>query len=152
MVLGFEWSNINQDTWCVIRVLSPEWCRKGNPTEKIPRLHVYNLQEKEIQFSPLQWLHNEPDGVPNHRRLDCLFNPLFRRRSKKTSKLRVTGLCEGNSPVTGEFPSQRASKAENVFSWWRHHVITDAHGLFGLCFAVIIPSLSFGVLWLLWYI
>ena len=28
----------------------------------------------------------------------------FRRRSKKTSKLRVTGLCEGNSPGTGEFP------------------------------------------------
>ena len=27
---------------------------------------------------------------------------------KKTSKLRVTGLCEGNSPVTGEFPAQRA--------------------------------------------
>ena len=26
----------------------------------------------------------------------------FRRRSKKISKLRVTGLCEGNSPVTGE--------------------------------------------------
>ena len=30
--------------------------------------------------------------------------PLFRRRSKKTSKFRVTGLCEENSPVTGEFP------------------------------------------------
>ena len=27
-------------------------------------------------------------------------------RSKKTTKLRVTGLCEGNSPVTGEFPAQ----------------------------------------------
>ena len=26
------------------------------------------------------------------------FNSLFRRRSKKTSKLRVTGLCVGNSP------------------------------------------------------
>ena len=25
-------------------------------------------------------------------------------RSKKTSKLRVTGLCVGNSPMTGEFP------------------------------------------------
>ena len=25
--------------------------------------------------------------------------------SKKTSKLRVTGLCEGNSPMTGEFPA-----------------------------------------------
>ena len=30
-----------------------------------------------------------------------------RRRSKKTSKLSVTGLCAGNSPVTGEFPAQR---------------------------------------------
>ena len=44
-----------------------------------------------------------------------------RRRSKKTPKLRVTGLCEGNSPVTGEFPAQRASNAENVSIWWRHH-------------------------------
>ena len=33
---------------------------------------------------------------------------------KKTSKLQVTGFCEGNSPVTGEFPAQRASNAENV--------------------------------------
>ena len=46
----------------------------------------------------------------------------LRRRSKKTSKLHVTGLCEGNSPVTGEYPAQRASKAENVYIWWRHHV------------------------------
>ena len=51
----------------------------------------------------------------------CLLNRLFRRRSKKTSKLRVTGLCEGNSPVTGEFPTQRASNAENGSIWWRHH-------------------------------
>ena len=43
-----------------------------------------------------------------------LLNRLFRRRSKKTSKLRVTGLCAGNSPGTGEFPAQMASNAENV--------------------------------------
>ena len=43
-------------------------------------------------------------------------------RSKKTSKLRVTGLCEGTSPVIGEFPSQRASDPKNVSIWWRHHV------------------------------
>ena len=48
-------------------------------------------------------------------------HPWFRRRSKKTSKLRFTGLCVGNSPVTGEFPAQRASNAENVSIWWRHH-------------------------------
>ena len=44
-----------------------------------------------------------------------------RHRSKKTSKLRVTGLYAGNSPVTGEFPAQRASNAGNVSIWWRHH-------------------------------
>ena len=32
----------------------------------------------------------------------------------KTSKPRITGLCEANSPVTGEFPSQKASNAEKV--------------------------------------
>ena len=41
----------------------------------------------------------------------------------KASKLRVTGLCAGNSPVTGEFTAERASNAENVSIWWRHHVI-----------------------------
>ena len=55
----------------------------------------------------LQWCHNGCDGVSNHRCLDCLFNRLFRRRSKKTPVLRATGLCDGNSPVTGGFRSQR---------------------------------------------
>ena len=70
---------------------------------------------------PLQWRHNELGGVSNHQPQESLLNRLFRRRSKKTSKLRVTGLCEGNSPVTGEFPAQRASNAENVSIWWRHY-------------------------------
>ena len=65
--------------------------------------------------------HNERDDVSNHRCLLCLLNCWFRRRSKKTSKLRVTGLCVGNSPVTGEFPAQKASNVENVSIWWRHH-------------------------------
>ena len=68
-----------------------------------------------------QWRHNEHDGASNYRCPDGLFNRLFRGRSKKTSRLRVTGLCKGNTPVTGEFPSQRASNAEKVFIWWRHH-------------------------------
>ena len=53
--------------------------------------------------------------------INCLLNRLFGCRSKKTSKLRVTGLCAGNSPGTGEFPAQMASNAENVSIWWRHH-------------------------------
>ena len=61
---------------------------------------------------PLRWRHNERDSVSNHQPYDCLPNRLFRRRWKKTSKLRVTGLCAGNSPGTGEFPAQMASNAE----------------------------------------
>ena len=71
----------------------------------------------------LRWRHNGRYSVSNHQPHDCLLNGLFRRRSKKTSKLRVTGLCAGNSPGTGEFPAQMASNAENVSIWWRHHVV-----------------------------
>ena len=75
-------------------------------------------------WQPLRWRHNERDGVSNHQPNDCLRNHIFRRRSKKTLKLSVTGLCAGNSPVTGEFPAQMASIAENVSIWWRHHELT----------------------------
>ena len=69
----------------------------------------------------LQSRQNGRDSVSNHQPNDCLLNRLFRRRSKKTSKLRVTGLRVGNSPVTGEFPAQMASNAENGSICWRHH-------------------------------
>ena len=61
--------------------------------------------------------------VLHYQRYDCLLNHLFWWRSKKTSKLCVTGLCAGNSAVTSEFPAQRASNVENVSIWWRHHAI-----------------------------
>ena len=61
----------------------------------------------------MSWCHNERDGVPDLQPHDCLLNRLFRRRSQKTSK-----------PVTGEFPAQRDSNAENVSIWWRHHGIS----------------------------
>ena len=78
---------------------------------------------------PLQWRYNGLDGVSNHQPHDCLLNCLLMCRSKKTSKLRVTGLCAENSPVTGEFPAQMARNAENVSIWWRHHAMT----VFGSC-------------------
>ena len=72
----------------------------------------------------LQWRHNGRDVVSNHQPHDCLLNRLFRRRSKKTPKLCVTGLCAGKSPDTGEFPAQMASNAENVSIWWRSRVLS----------------------------
>ena len=66
-----------------------------------------------LQLS-LQCRHNGRDSVSNNQSRDCFLSRLFRHRSKKTSKLRVTGLCVGNSPEAGEFPAQMASYAENV--------------------------------------
>ena len=99
---GLLWGESFSESQCAINteIVSISW-----------RNHAF------LSFS-LYWRHNERDCVSNHRRPDCLLNHVFRRRSKKTSKLHVTGLCEGNSPV----PSQRSSIAENVSIWWRHHV------------------------------
>ena len=94
--------------WGVLEAMNAEW--------NYPR---YRHAAAKIS---LQWRHNGRDSVSNHQPHKCLLNCLFRRRSKKTSKLCVTGLCAGNSPGTGEFPAQMASYAENVSLWWRHHV------------------------------
>ena len=90
----------------------------------IPHWSCWKQQDLKWQWFPenaLRWRHNELDGVSDQQPHDCLLNRLFGSRSKKTSKLRVTGLCAGNSPGTGEFPAQMASNAENVSIWWRHH-------------------------------
>ena len=66
-----------------------------------------------------QWRHNQ--AISNRRRIDCLFNCLFRLTSNKTLKPALLALDAGNPPVTGGFPSQRASNAETVSIWWCHH-------------------------------
>ena len=98
-------------------------------------------------YIPLLRRHNERDGVSNFQPQDCLLHCLFRHRPKKSSKFRVTGLCEGNSPVTGAFPAQRTSNVENVSIWWRHHawvkwVITGS----GYCLALAITRPTTGTL------
>ena len=85
---------------------------------------VLQITTVQLYRRSLQWHHNEWDGISNHQSHDCLLNGLSRRRSRKISKLRITGLCVGNSPVTSEFPTQRASNEENVSIWWRHHVFS----------------------------
>ena len=76
---------------------------------------------KWVPTLSLQWRHNARYGVSNDQPHDCFLMCLFRCRSKKASKFRVTGLCAENSPLTGEFLAQRASNAENLFIWWHHN-------------------------------
>ena len=92
-------------------------------TNRIPRVMIQSLLLTRLfpgNIGSLLCRHNGRDGVSNHQPRDCLFNRSVRCRSQKTPKLRVTGRCEGNSRVTGEFSAQIASNAESVSIWWRH--------------------------------
>ena len=80
-------------SWSLWRHHNDYYCYISCTTKHLKILH------SRIIRHPLSWRHDERDGVSNHQPNDCLLNRLFRLRSKKTSKLRVTGLCEGNSPV-----------------------------------------------------
>ena len=115
--------------------MGPTWGPPGSCRPQMgPMLAPCKWSASWYIASSLQWRHNERDSVSNQQPHDCLLNRLFRRRSKKTSKLRVTGLCAGNSPGTGEFPAQMASNAENVSIWWRHHDESSS--------CIPVPSLS----------
>ena len=68
-----------------------------------------------FQVTALQWHHNGRNGISHRRRLDCLLSRLLRRRSKKTAKPASLVFVRGINRW------QRASNAENVSIWWRHH-------------------------------
>ena len=86
------------------KVWRPPCIKSLNALERHARFHHHRIGRlMKISVSTnekraLHWRHNDHDGVSNHQLHGCLLNRLFRRRSKKTSKLRVTGLCAGNSP------------------------------------------------------
>ena len=72
--------------------LTKEWSRY-QASINIYMRDVHKGITEHIRFIALQWRHTGRDSLSNHQPHDCLLNRLFRRRSKKTSKLRVTGLC-----------------------------------------------------------
>ena len=81
-----------RDTYICATLKLRKWQTPSETCRLCSRLHIAPI---------LQWRQNEPTGSSNHQSHDCLLNRLFGRRSKSTSKVHVTGLCEVNSPVTG---------------------------------------------------
>ena len=76
------------------------------------------LRDVEVIITMTSQVHHT---VSNHRSFDCLSNTSCGPTSKKHQSPCYWPF-EGNSPVTGEFPTQRASNAEKASIWWRHHV------------------------------
>ena len=88
-------------------------------------------------FFSLQWRQNGRDSVSNHQPRECLLSRLIRHISKKTSKLRVTGLCVGNSPGPMNSPhegpvARKMFPFDDVIMLWTkwsalHHVDVWQH-------------------------
>ena len=105
------------------------WCRDSK-TQRCKTSGDRWFPSQRASNHYLQWLHNDHDGVSNHQPRGCLLNRLLRRRSKKTSKLRVTVLCMGNSPGPVNSPhkgpvTRKMFPFDDVIIWWkRSHAMT----------------------------
>ena len=103
-------------TWLLWRLKSPT-----------SRLFVQRLTPKPSHYLVTckftQWCHNERGSLSNHQ---PVYSNIYSGADQRKHQS-ITGLGAGNSPVTGEFPAQRASKAENVPIWWRHHAGESPH-------------------------
>ena len=76
-----------------------------------------------LAMASLQWRHNDHDGVSNTS-LTVVYSTVYTDADQsKHQSSRHWPLC-GEFTGTGEFLAQRASYAENVSIWWRHHVFT----------------------------
>ena len=64
----------------------------------------------------LQWRHNDHDSVSNHQH-----HVVIQTQIKENTKVPCHWPLCGDFTGTGDFPAQRASYAENVSIWWRHH-------------------------------
>ena len=107
------WIDSNEKIFSASKTSNFQRNSPGYGTLRIKLLHVmhsaYNVNRVHNKFQhihysntgklkTLQWRHNDHGGVSNHQPHGCSLNRLFRHRSKKTPKLRITGLCAGNSP------------------------------------------------------
>ena len=113
-IIAGIWHYLTSDVICVIWLI---WA-KLVPKKSIAPIKCWRI------FNSLHWRHNDHDGVLNHQPRDCLLNLLFRCRSKKISKLRVTDLCVGNSPGPVNSPhkgpvTRKMFPFDDVIMWTR---------------------------------
>ena len=129
-------------------------------------VNYYNLARKSPQKSQvhailftskwtLWWRHNDHAGVSNHQPHGCLLNRLFRRKSKKTSKPRVTGLCAGNSPGISRTNGQLRGKCFHLMtSSWSGLDLSNEGVIQRVWLKVTIPAgnhnFLIGMIWLAW--
>ena len=129
----YSWLAVSKE--CLLSIWYSRKTRKG---WSISLDQAWNLKNKPLQwkyFGATKALQFHVIAVSTHHYSDVImgvmasqitsltivYSTFYSGAIKETSKLRVTGLCVGNSPVTGELPAQITGNAENVSIWWCHH-------------------------------
>ena len=63
----------------------------------------------------------EYHGISKHQQLKCFSTASLSYHQRKHQSSVLLALCEGNPPVTGGFPSQRASNSEIISMSYSYH-------------------------------
>ena len=89
-------------------------CKRFN--KALSCLMLYHLSPVSIHYTDviMSPMASQIAGVSN------IYSNVYSGADQRKHQPRVTGFCGGNSPITGGFPAQRASNAENISIWWRH--------------------------------
>ena len=106
-----------------------------------PRI-VRSPQRQWSDPESLRWRHNDHAGVSNHQPYGCFLNRLFGRRWKKTSKLRVTGLCVGNSPGPVNSP-HKGTVTRKMFPFDDVIMRSQAAGILFGCTVQLLPRMGY---------
>ena len=112
------WNGKDTETFPSLRLLSHNSWNIHQYATKVIAIGDRWISRTPIWRSPdtLQWRYDERDDISDHQPHECLFNSLFRRRSKK---LRDIDLCAGNSPVTYYFLKQGRMHLKLSSAKWR---------------------------------
>ena len=112
-ITGPEIFDVQSWRWCDVTIV----CSLDDSRSYPPFWRLLSDQRKRIS-ADVKW--------PSWH-LELLLNQVFvwhlTQTDKKNQKSVLLSLCEGNPKVTGGFPTQRDSNADNAFIWWRHNEI-----------------------------
>ena len=121
------------------------WMHKGHTSTVAinrPQFATHRGVHNQSPWKILQWRHNGRGSVSNHQPHHCLLNCLFRRRSKKTSKLRVTGFVRGihrrpvNSPHKWPVTRKMVPFDDVIMHWLFDAIVDNFQNAFSIHFHI----------------
>ena len=118
------------------------------PTSQVLYLQREHSVTSNSFMKTSQWRHNERDRVASQiTSLTIVYSTVYsgvdQRKHQRSALLAFVRRIHPS--VTGEFPAQKASNAENISIWWRHHIY-DLANLTNVSESIILQSVRLSFL------